>query len=54
MTEHQFEILFKEHFSYLSNVAFGMVKDEDDAYDVVQQVFIKFWDKRLSVNIDDL
>lgn len=53
MTEHQFEKLFKEHFAYLSNVAFAMVKDEDDSYDIVQQVFVKFWDKRFDVDIDD-
>ena len=48
----QFEIIFKEHFAYLSNVAFAMVKDEDDSYDIVQQVFVKFWDKRHQVDID--
>lgn len=53
MTEHQFEIIFKEHFTYLSNVSFGMVKDEDDAYDIVQQVFTKLWDKRFDVNIEN-
>jgi len=53
MTEHQFEKLFKEYFAYLSNVAFAMVKDEDDSYDIVQQVFVKFWDKRFDVDIDD-
>lgn len=53
MTEHQFESLFKEHFTYLSNVAFGVVRDEEDSYDIVQQVFAKFWDKRNTVNIDD-
>lgn len=53
MTERQFETIFKEHFAYLSNVAFAMVKDEDDSYDIVQQVFVKFWDKRFNVNIED-
>jgi len=53
MTELQFEILFKEHFAFLSNVAYNMVKDEDDSYDIVQQVFVKFWDKRFDVDIDD-
>ena len=53
MTEHQFETIFKEHFEFLSNIAFAMVKDEDDSYDIVQQVFIKFWDKRFSVDITD-
>ena len=53
MTEHQFENIFKEHFAYLSNVAYGMVKSEDDSYDIVQQVFVKLWDKRFDVDIDD-
>ncbi len=53
MTESQFEQLFKEHFTSLSNVAYAVVKDHDQAKDIAQQVFIKFWDKRDSVNIDD-
>lgn len=53
MTELQFETLFKEHFTYLSNVAYGVVRDEEDSYDIVQQVFAKFWDKRNTVDIDD-
>ncbi|MDA3891240.1 MAG: RNA polymerase sigma-70 factor [Salinivirgaceae bacterium] len=53
MTEHQFEFLFKEHFAYLSNVAYGVVKDEDDSYDIVQKVFAKFWDKRFDVDLTD-
>jgi RNA polymerase sigma-70 factor (ECF subfamily) len=52
MTEHQFEIIFKEYFTYLSNIAFPIVKDRDDAYDVVQQVFIKLWDKRDSIDTE--
>ena len=46
MNEHQFEILFKEHFAYLSNVAFGVVKDEEDSYDIVQQVFINLFESK--------
>ncbi len=53
MTEHQFETIFKEHFEFLSNIAFAMIKDKDDAYDIVQQVFVKLWDKRYKVDIDD-
>ncbi len=53
MTESQFEKLFKEYFAALSNVAYAVVKDQDQAKDIVQQVFIKFWDKRNSVNIED-
>ena len=53
MTENQFEIIFKQYFAYLSNVAYGMLRDEEDSYDIVQQVFVKFWDKRFDVDIDD-
>lgn len=53
MTESQFEKLFKEYFSPLCNIAYSVVKDQDQARDIVQQVFIKFWDKRTSVDIDD-
>jgi len=53
MTEAQFEKLFKLHFAELCNVAYAVVKDNDQARDIVQQVFIKFWDKRTSVDIDD-
>ncbi len=53
MTEHQFEIIFKENFAHLSNVAYSLVRDEDDSYDIVQQVFVKFWDKRDSVDLND-
>lgn len=53
MTEAQFEKLFKLHFAELCNVAYAVVKDNDQARDVVQQVYIKFWDKRDSVDIND-
>jgi RNA polymerase sigma-70 factor (ECF subfamily) len=53
MTEQQFEQIFKEHFTFLSNVAYTVVNNEDDAYDIAQQVFIKFWDKKDTININD-
>ena len=53
MTEQQFEQIFKQYFTFLSNVAYAVVNDEDDAYDIAQQVFIKLWNKRDSVNIND-
>jgi len=52
MTEYQFETIFKEYFAYLSNLAYGIVKDRDDAYDITQQVFVKLWDKRDDIEID--
>ncbi|MBI9068740.1 MAG: RNA polymerase sigma-70 factor [Salinivirgaceae bacterium] len=53
MTEAQFELLFRKYFTVLSNVAYSVVKDRDEARDITQQVFIKFWDKRDDVNIQD-
>ncbi len=51
MTEPEFEKIFRSYFTVLSNIAYSVVKDKDQAKDVVQQVFIKFWDKRNSINI---
>lgn len=53
MTTSEFEELFKKYFLSLCNIAYAIVKDQDQAKDIVQQVFIKFWDKKNSVNIED-
>ncbi len=52
MTESQFEILFKTHFTYLVNVAFAIVKDKDEAHDMAQQVFLKLWNLKDDISID--
>ncbi|HAM97809.1 MAG TPA: RNA polymerase sigma-70 factor [Marinilabiliales bacterium] len=52
MTEPQFENLFKTYFPTLINVANSVVKDPDDARDVVQQVFIKLWNLKEEVSVD--
>ena len=38
-----FEKLFKEHYEALANYAFSILRNKDDAEDVVQDVFIKLW-----------
>jgi len=38
-----FEQLFKEHYNALANYAFSILKNEPDAEDVVQEVFIRIW-----------
>lgn len=53
MEEAEFEKLFKTYFSPLCSVAYAVVKDSDQARDIVQQVFIKFWDKRNSLKATD-
>lgn len=53
MTESEFEQLFKKQFTRLANIAFTVLKDEDTAKDVVQQVFIKLWNNRGKMDFDD-
>lgn len=43
------ECLFKEHYSLLCMIAFGIVKDRDAAKDVVQDFFISYWQKRETI-----
>lgn len=53
MTESQFEQIFREYFGTMVNIAYAVVKDHDEARDITQQVFIKFWDRRNDVDIQD-
>jgi RNA polymerase sigma-70 factor (ECF subfamily) len=46
MDDKEFENIFREHFTPLTNLAYTVVKDADVAKDVVQQVFLKFWQIR--------
>jgi RNA polymerase sigma-70 factor, ECF subfamily len=45
-TKEGFEILFKQYYEPLCNFVFGMVKDYDASEDVIQELFVKFWEKR--------
>ncbi|MBN2486176.1 MAG: RNA polymerase sigma-70 factor [Bacteroidales bacterium] len=44
-----FELLFKRLYPRLKDFAWKVVKDEDIAKDIVQDVFIKLWEKKKSV-----
>ncbi|WP_207425240.1 RNA polymerase sigma-70 factor [Pedobacter sp. SYSU D00535] len=50
-TEDAFERLFKEHFKALHAYANMMLKDEEQAEEIVQQVFLKLWERREQLNI---
>ena len=39
----QFERIFREHYNAMANYAHSILKSEQDAEDVVQDVFIKIW-----------
>ena len=42
----QFENVFKTHFKNLHAYAISIVRDEDDAEEIVQNVFYKLWERR--------
>ena len=46
-----FEALFKEHNQGLANLAYNLVRDQDAAKDIVQEVFIKLWHNRERVDL---
>ncbi|HSY76298.1 MAG TPA: RNA polymerase sigma-70 factor [Bacteroidia bacterium] len=46
-----FESVFKAHYKPLCSYAMAMLKDIDQADEVVQQVFCKIWERRSSLQI---
>lgn len=51
-TKEGFEILFKQYYEPLCNFVFGIVKDYDASEDVIQELFVKFWEKRNNFSDD--
>jgi RNA polymerase sigma-70 factor (ECF subfamily) len=51
MTDREFEQFFREQFKALSNLAYSVLKDNDEAKDTVQQVFLNFWRKRSELQV---
>ncbi|MEA5459288.1 RNA polymerase sigma-70 factor [Arcicella sp. LKC2W] len=50
--ERVFETIFKKHYQTLCNYACGILKDMDDAEEVVQSIFLKFWEQREEIEIN--
>lgn len=48
-TKQDFEVLFKNHHRELVNLAFNLLRDKDAAKDVVQEVFLKLWKNKDSL-----
>ena len=46
-----FEQLFRLHYERLCNYAAAILQDNDDAEEVVQQLFLNVWEKRLTLEI---
>lgn len=51
MSEAEFEKLFRDNFASMCNLAFTIVKSEDVAKDIVQQVFLNLWQKKNTLTI---
>ena len=50
--ERVYETIFRKHYQALCNYACGILKDMDDAEEVVQSIFLKFWEQRESIEIN--
>lgn len=50
-SEAAFEAVFKTHFKALHRYAFTFVKDSDVAEDMVQNTFVKLWEKSETLHI---
>ncbi len=46
-----YQSIFRQHFENLCKYAFTIVKDADEAKDVVQTLFMKMWEKRNELTI---
>lgn len=42
----KFEIIYKTHYSTLRNTVENIINDKDASHDVVQEVFLKLWNKK--------
>ncbi len=53
--EQDFEQLFRLHYQRLCSYAFTFLKDESGSEDIVQEVFIKVWEKeKMEIGVDKL
>lgn len=53
--ERAFEFVFNEYYASLTRFSYSLIKDQDKAESLAQEVFIKFWEKREKLtDIDNL
>lgn len=50
--EGAFEILFHKYYKYLCLYASKIIQDDDSAEEIVQDLFVKLWEKREQLNIE--
>ena len=51
-SKESFKALFKEHYNVLCNYAFSFLNNHQLAEDAVQDVFLKIWTKKESIDLD--
>ncbi len=49
--ERVFEVVFRKYYQALCNYGFGLLKDMDDAEEIVQSIFTKLWEQRAEIEI---
>ncbi|MDB2657069.1 RNA polymerase sigma-70 factor [Crocinitomicaceae bacterium] len=54
MTITDYESTFREHYEPLTRYAHSILKNQEEAEDAVQKLFIKFWEKRFELQIDNI
>lgn len=47
-----FEKVFRENYEYLCYQAYKILRDKDEAEEIVQEAFIKIWNKRNEIQIN--
>ncbi len=47
--QRAFDKIFNDHYQNLCRFAYVLIRDEDNAHSLVQQVFVKLWENRQSM-----
>jgi len=50
--EKAFEMLFHQYYGHLCSFATKIIHDDDSAEEIVQDLFVKFWEKREQISIE--
>lgn len=53
--ERAFDLIFQQYYKPLCQFAFSFIKDQNTAESLVQEIFIKLWEKRENItNVDNI
>jgi len=52
LNESSYEELFRKWYTPLCKMIFRIIKDKDKTEDIVQEVFVKLWEKRTELKIE--